>query len=80
VKLPLTAIWTYAQNRYKHSGGHQKTITVELFTWEKLDFVDQVKAACSSIHNKKRKPAQLSWFLKLFVYKLYFKEKTTYLG
>jgi S-adenosylmethionine synthetase len=26
-------------------GGHQKTITVELFTWEKLDFVDQVKAA-----------------------------------
>jgi S-adenosylmethionine synthetase len=35
-------------------GGHQKTITVELFTWEKLDFVDQVKAAldCSSIHNK----------------------------
>ena len=26
-------------------GGLTKTITVELFTWEKLDFVDQVKAA-----------------------------------
>lgn len=26
-------------------GGHEKTITVELFTWEKLDFVDQVKTA-----------------------------------
>ncbi len=26
-------------------GGNEKTITVELFTWEKLDFVDQVKAA-----------------------------------
>jgi len=26
-------------------GGHHKTITVELFTWEKLDYVDQVKAA-----------------------------------
>jgi S-adenosylmethionine synthetase len=25
--------------------GGSKTITVELFTWEKLDFVDQVKAA-----------------------------------
>jgi S-adenosylmethionine synthetase len=25
-------------------GGHQKTFTVELL-WEKLDFVDQVKAA-----------------------------------
>jgi S-adenosylmethionine synthetase len=25
--------------------GEQKTVTVELFTWEKLDFVDQVKAA-----------------------------------
>jgi hypothetical protein len=35
------------------SGGHQKTITVELFMG-KLDFVDQVKAAfdCSSIHKK----------------------------
>jgi hypothetical protein len=30
----------------------------------------------------KRKPAQLSWFSikNYFVYKLYFKEKTTYLG
>jgi S-adenosylmethionine synthetase len=26
-------------------GGNEKTVTVELFTWEKLDFVDQVKAA-----------------------------------
>ncbi len=26
-------------------GGIEKTLTVELFTWEKLDFVDQVKAA-----------------------------------
>jgi S-adenosylmethionine synthetase len=26
-------------------GGNDKTVTVELFTWEKLDFVDEVKAA-----------------------------------
>ncbi|WP_310379729.1 methionine adenosyltransferase [Flavobacterium sp.] len=26
-------------------GGNTKTVTVELFTWEKLDFVDQVKTA-----------------------------------
>lgn len=26
-------------------GGIEKTVTVELFTWEKLDFVEQVKAA-----------------------------------
>jgi S-adenosylmethionine synthetase len=26
-------------------GGLTKTVTVELFTWEKLDFVDKVKAA-----------------------------------
>ena len=26
-------------------GGVEKTVTVELFTWEKLDFVEQVKAA-----------------------------------
>ncbi len=26
-------------------GGNDKTVTVELFTWEKLDFVDQVKTA-----------------------------------
>src|SRR3954467_11183602 len=26
-------------------GGNEKTVTVELFTWEKLDYVDQVKAA-----------------------------------
>jgi len=26
-------------------GGQEKTVTVDLFTWEKLDYVDQVKAA-----------------------------------
>ncbi|MBK8599484.1 MAG: methionine adenosyltransferase [Flavobacterium sp.] len=26
-------------------GGNEKTVTVELFTWEKLDYVDKVKAA-----------------------------------
>ncbi|NJM79514.1 MAG: methionine adenosyltransferase domain-containing protein, partial [Flavobacterium sp.] len=26
-------------------GGHKKTVTVELFTWEKLDFVDTIKSA-----------------------------------
>ena len=26
-------------------GGKEKTVTVELFTWEKLDFVDEVKSA-----------------------------------
>jgi len=26
-------------------GGHEKTVTVELFTWEKLDFVDKIKSA-----------------------------------
>jgi S-adenosylmethionine synthetase len=26
-------------------GGNEKTVTVELFTWEKLDFVDEVKTA-----------------------------------
>ena len=30
---------------FKAPGGNEKTVTVELFTWEKLDFVDQVKAA-----------------------------------
>ena len=30
---------------FKAPGGHEKTVTVELFTWEKLDFVDKVKAA-----------------------------------
>ena len=28
-------------------GGNEKTVTVELFTWEKLDFVEKVKAAFS---------------------------------
>ncbi|HTG66273.1 MAG TPA: methionine adenosyltransferase domain-containing protein, partial [Flavobacterium sp.] len=26
-------------------GGEEKTVTVELFTWEKLDYVDQIKTA-----------------------------------
>ena len=26
-------------------GGNEKTVTVELFTWEKLDFVDKIKNA-----------------------------------
>jgi S-adenosylmethionine synthetase len=30
---------------FKAPGGNEKTVTVELFTWEKLDFVDEVKAA-----------------------------------
>ena len=30
---------------FKAPGGEGKTVTVELFTWEKLDFVDRVKAA-----------------------------------
>ena len=30
---------------FKAPGGIEKTVSVELFTWEKLDFVDQVKAA-----------------------------------
>jgi S-adenosylmethionine synthetase len=30
---------------FKAPGGKEKTVTVELFTWEKLDFVDKVKSA-----------------------------------
>lgn len=30
---------------FKTPNGEEKMVTVELFTWEKLDFVDQVKAA-----------------------------------
>ena len=30
---------------FKSPNGEEKTVTVELFTWEKLDFVDKVKAA-----------------------------------
>ena len=30
---------------FKSPNGEEKTVTVELFTWEKLDYVDQVKAA-----------------------------------
>ena len=30
---------------FKAPGGNTKTVEVELFTWEKLDFVDQVKGA-----------------------------------
>jgi S-adenosylmethionine synthetase len=32
---------------FKSPGGEEKTVTVELFTWEKLDFVEQVKTAFS---------------------------------
>jgi S-adenosylmethionine synthetase len=32
---------------FRTPNGEEKTVTVELFTWEKLDFVDQVKAAFS---------------------------------
>jgi len=35
---------TVTKKFYSPSGDH-KTVTVELFTWEKLDFVDKVKAA-----------------------------------
>ena len=30
---------------FKAPGGNKKTVTVELFTWEKLDFVEKVKSA-----------------------------------
>ncbi len=30
---------------FKSPNGEEKTVTVELFTWEKLDYVDQVKTA-----------------------------------
>ena len=30
---------------FKSPNGEQKTLNVELFTWEKLDYVDQVKTA-----------------------------------
>lgn len=30
---------------FKSPSGEEKTVTVELFTWEKLDYVDQVKTA-----------------------------------
>jgi S-adenosylmethionine synthetase len=30
---------------FRAPGGEQKTVTVELFTWEKLDYIDQVKSA-----------------------------------
>jgi S-adenosylmethionine synthetase len=30
---------------FRTPNGEEKTVTVELFTWEKLDFVDKVKAA-----------------------------------
>ena len=39
-RIPETVTKTFSA-----PGGNEKTITVELFTWEKLDFVDQVKAA-----------------------------------
>ena len=30
---------------FRTPNGEEKVVTVELFTWEKLDFVDQVKQA-----------------------------------
>jgi S-adenosylmethionine synthetase len=30
---------------FKSPDGAEKTVTVDLFTWEKLDYVDQVKKA-----------------------------------
>ncbi len=39
-RKPETVIKTFSA-----PGGIEKTVSVELFTWEKLDFVDQVKAA-----------------------------------
>ena len=39
-RTPETVIKTFSA-----PGGSSKTVTVELFTWEKLDFVDKVKAA-----------------------------------
>ena len=38
-RIPETVTKTFSA-----PGGHSKTVTVELFTWEKLDFVDKVKA------------------------------------
>lgn len=31
--------------KFKSPGGEEKTITVETFTWEKLDYIDKVKEA-----------------------------------
>lgn len=39
-RKPETVTKTFAA-----PGGNNKTVTVELFTWEKLDYVDKVKAA-----------------------------------
>jgi len=38
-RKPETVIKTF-----RTPNGEEKVVTVELFTWEKLDFVDQVKA------------------------------------
>jgi hypothetical protein len=56
MKLQLTDTWDVHRNGYKTffaPGGLTKTVEVELFTWEKLDFVDQVKDAfdCNYIFN-----------------------------
>ena len=32
------------QKTFKNPYGEEKTVSVELFTWEKLDFVEKVKA------------------------------------
>jgi S-adenosylmethionine synthetase len=39
-RKPETVTKTFTQ-----PGGKTREVTVELFTWEKLDFVDKVKAA-----------------------------------
>ena len=39
-RVPVTVSKTF-----KSADGKQKTMEVELFTWEKLDYVDKVKAA-----------------------------------
>ena len=39
-RTPATVTKTFSA-----PGGNTKTVTVDLFTWEKLDYVDQVKAA-----------------------------------
>jgi S-adenosylmethionine synthetase len=38
-RIPETVTKTF-----KAPGGIEKTVTVDLFTWEKLDYVDKVKA------------------------------------
>jgi len=35
--------------KFKMPGGDEKTVSVETFTWEKLDYIDQVKSAFSLV-------------------------------